>query len=117
MSRRAEHEIQHGEFLAGQDTELIWGWGTSAGRLRSTRRTTLIANGARLGPHAHVLEIGCGIGMFTEMFAQTGARIIAVDISPDLLKRARARNLPKDKVQFLEKRFEDCDVDGPFDAV
>jgi SAM-dependent methyltransferase len=40
-----------------------------------------------------------------------------VDISADLLKKAKSRNLPKDKVRFLEKRFEDCDVEGPFDAV
>jgi SAM-dependent methyltransferase len=42
---------------------------------------------------------------------------MAVDISSDLLERARARGLPADQVQFLEKRFEDCDIDGPFDAV
>ena len=55
--------------------------------------------------------------MFTEMFARSGAHIIAVDISPELLKKAEARNLPKEKVRFKEKRFEDCDVDGPFDAI
>jgi 2-polyprenyl-3-methyl-5-hydroxy-6-metoxy-1,4-benzoquinol methylase len=64
-----------------------------------------------------VLEIGCGTGLFTEMFAETGTRLVAVDISPDLLARARARALPPDRVQFLEKRFEDCEMDGPFDAV
>ena len=117
MSGRAEHEIHHGELLASKDTELIWGWGTPAGRVRATRRAQLIGKGAKLGPNVHVLEIGCGTGMFTEMFAQTRARIVAVDISPDLLKKADARNLPKDTVHFMEKRFEDCDVDGPFDAV
>jgi 2-polyprenyl-3-methyl-5-hydroxy-6-metoxy-1,4-benzoquinol methylase len=117
MSLRAEHEIHHGELLAGQDTELIWGWGTPAGRVRAMRRARLIQKGARLGPDAHVLEIGCGTGMFTEMFAQTGAIIIAVDISEALLKKAEARNLPKERVRFMQKPFEDCDVDGPFDAV
>ena len=117
MSGRAEHEIHHGELLASKDTELIWGWGTPAGRVRATRRAQLIGKGAKLGPNVHVLEIGCGTGMFTEMFAQTRARIVAVDISPDLLKKADARNLLKDTVHFMEKRFEDCDVDGPFDAV
>jgi SAM-dependent methyltransferase len=117
MSERAEHEIQHGEFLAGGDTEVIWGWGTPAGRARARRRAKLIEIGARLGPDSHVLEIGCGTGMFTEMFAQTGCTIIAVDISEALLKKAETRNLPKGKVHFLQKRFEDCNVDGPFDAV
>lgn len=117
MNRRTEHEIKHGEFLAGDDTELIWGWGTPAGRVRAERRAKLIVDGAGLGPNVHVLEIGCGTGMFTEIFARTGAWITAVDISPNLLKKAEARNLPKDRVRFTENRFEDCDMDGPFDAV
>lgn len=117
MSKRAESEIQHGEFIAGGDTELIWGWGTPAGRVRARRRAQLIEFGARLGPDSHVLEIGCGTGMFTEMFAQTGCSIIAVDISSALLKKAEARKLPKEKVSFIQKRFEECNVDGPFDAV
>lgn len=117
MNGQAEHEIQHGKFLASKDTELIWGWGTPAGRMRATRRAELIGRGARLGPGMDALEIGCGTGMFTEMFAQTGARIIAVDISADLIEKADARNLPKDKVRFIKKRFEDCHMDGPFDGV
>jgi 2-polyprenyl-3-methyl-5-hydroxy-6-metoxy-1,4-benzoquinol methylase len=55
--------------------------------------------------------------MFTEMFAASGATILAVDISPELLDKARLRKLPAGQVTFLERRFEDCDVVGPFDAV
>jgi SAM-dependent methyltransferase len=44
-------------------------------------------------------------------------RVLAVDISPELLAKARLRNLPAAQVTFLEKRFEDCEVDGPFDAI
>ncbi len=117
MDERAAHEIQHGEFLAQGETERIWGWDTPAGRVRAKRRAELIALGARLGAESQVLEIGCGTGGFTEMFAQTGCTIAAVDISPALLEKANARGLPKDRVRFMEKRFEDCDVDGPFDAV
>ena len=114
---RGEHEIAHGAELAKGDPELAWGWGTTAGRLRATRRAEMIASGAHLRPGVRALEIGCGTGLFTEMFARTGADLLAVDISADLLERARARNLPVQKVQFLEKRFEDCDIDGPFDAI
>ena len=42
---------------------------------------------------------------------------MAVDISSDLLEKAHLRDLPRHQVTFLQKRFEDCDVDGPFDAV
>jgi SAM-dependent methyltransferase len=51
------------------------------------------------------------------MFAATGATIVAVDISPDLLAKAEKRGLPRERVTFREKQFEDCDLDGPFDAI
>ncbi len=117
MSKKAENEIKHGEKLAGDHTELIWGWGTPAGRLRAARRAGFISSGAGMRPGTRALEVGCGTGMFTEMFAETGANLTAVDISGALLQKARARGLPRKRVRFLQKRFEDCDVDGPFDAV
>jgi len=114
---QAEREIAHGRRLATGDTERIWGWGTPAGRLRAMRRAELIARGAGLGPDVRALEIGCGTGLFTEMFAQTGADLLALDISGELLERARARHTAGDKVRFLEGRVEDSAVGGPFDAV
>jgi len=117
ISARAEREITHGKILAQNNPEIIWGWSSPAGKLRARRRANLIAKGANLKSEMKVLEIGCGTGFFTEMFAKTKARIVAVDISADLLEIARQRGLPTDQVQFLEKRFEDCDIDGPFDAI
>ncbi|RRR77576.1 MAG: class I SAM-dependent methyltransferase, partial [Candidatus Viridilinea halotolerans] len=55
--------------------------------------------------------------LFTEIFAATGATLVAVDISGEILNLARGRNLPTQQVTFLEKRFEECDVEGPFDAI
>jgi SAM-dependent methyltransferase len=115
--KRVENEIEHGRMLAESEAESIWGWGTPAGRVRAKRRADLIATGAGLGPNVRALEIGCGTGMFTEMFAQSGAQLVAVDLSGDLLKKARERGLPSDRVQFVEKPFEACDVEGPFDAI
>ncbi len=62
-----------------------------------------------------VLEIGCGTGMFTEMFAASGADLTAVDLSEDLLAIARRRGIPN--ARFLARPFETCEVEGPFDAV
>jgi len=112
-----DNEIEHGKKLSQQGAEFIWGWGSPAGKVRAEKRAALIAEGACLRPGIRVLEIGCGTGLFTQMFVQTGAYIIAVDISPDLLREARMRGLPEDSVEFLEKPFEECKVDGPFDAV
>ena len=114
-SSRISHEVDHGKYLASGIAEDTWGWGTPAGKLRAKRRAELILEGARIGPSSNVLEIGCGTGLFTERFVQSGANIIAVDLSPDLLALARRRKLLN--VQFLEKDFGDCELDGPFDAV
>jgi 2-polyprenyl-3-methyl-5-hydroxy-6-metoxy-1,4-benzoquinol methylase len=114
---RAEREIQHGIKLAHAGAEEVWGWGTPAGQRRAARRGRWIADGAGLKPGMRVLEVGCGTGNFTAMFAESGAHILAVDISPELLVLARERGLPEERVTFLEKRFEDCELHGPFDAV
>lgn len=114
---RTEREITHSRKISSRDTEKIWGWKTPSGKVRAKRRAELISESARLMPGIRALEIGCGTGLFTEMFAGTGARIVAVDISQELIEKARSRGLPANRVIFLEKRFEDCDLDGPFDAV
>jgi len=114
---RAKHEIEHGKMLAMGNTEVIWGWGTPAGQKRAKRRGTLLSQAAGLGPGVRALEAGCGTGMFTEMFAESGAEIVAVDISPDLIEKAKTRNLPPERVQFLCQSFEDAGLQGPFDAV
>lgn len=113
----AEREIAHGRRLAEGDPERIWGWGTPAGRLRARRRAELIARAADLGPGVRALEIGCGTGLFTEMFAESGADLLAIEISGDLLERARGRRIAGGRVRFLEGRFEESALAGPFDAV
>nr|MBC8392343.1 hypothetical protein [Deltaproteobacteria bacterium] len=70
-SSRIEREIHHGKRLASGDTEKIWGWGTPAGQIRARHRADLIVAGACLRPETIALEIGCGTGMFTAMFAES----------------------------------------------
>jgi 2-polyprenyl-3-methyl-5-hydroxy-6-metoxy-1,4-benzoquinol methylase len=118
INNRAKREIQHGEFLASEDTERAWGWGTPSGRARAKRRAEIIIAGARIGPESHVLEIGCGTGLFTEMFAETGCHIIGVDISGDLLEKARNRRKSKHRSFFLLRCFDQfCALRGPFDEI
>ncbi len=117
MTDRSAHEIAHGKLIAAAAPEDIWGWGTPAGKLRARRRADLVAQAAELGPGMQVMEIGCGTGMFTEMFAETGAQITAVDISPDLLEIAKGRNLPPEQVRFVCQRFEEVRLEQPLDAV
>jgi SAM-dependent methyltransferase len=114
---RVDRELAHGRKLAAHDPERIWGWGTPAGRRRAARRAALIARGARLGPGVRALEIGCGTGLFTELFSHTGAEVTAVELSGELLARARSRAIDASRVRFIEGQFEDLPIDAGFDAV
>lgn len=114
---RSEKEIAHGQVLLENDPEMIWGWETPAGRIRAKRRGRMIIEGGGVIPGTKVLEIGCGTGLFTEIFAATGAIITAIDISDELLNLAYLRNLPADRVIFLREQFEVFDFDSHFESV
>ena len=80
----------------------------------------LIGLGARLGPGARVLEIGCGTGLFTEMFARSGCSILARGAflrCPPREGEGARESCQKDTVRLTCGRFEDCGVGGAFDAV
>ncbi|MDG2306755.1 MAG: methyltransferase domain-containing protein [Candidatus Binatia bacterium] len=115
--RRAANEIAHGKHLAGQDPDLAWGWGSPAGRLRADRRAALIVEGGRVGANSRAVEVGCGSGLFTERFLRPGGKVVAVELSPDLLAYAQQRGLPPDQVRFVQGRFEDAEFGRDFDAV
>jgi len=116
VSQRGEREIAHGKKLSENCPEQIWGWRTPAGKIRAERRARLISTAAGLRSGMRALEIGCGTGLFTEYFARSGAQIVALDISEELLAAARQRNLPE-TVTFICSPFEALSDDDPFDAV
>ncbi|MDG4810184.1 class I SAM-dependent methyltransferase [Micromonospora sp. WMMD1120] len=79
---------------------------------------TDLATLAGLGPHARVLEIGCGTGQATLPLARLGCAVVAMDLSPDMVAVAR-RNLAQfPNVTVVTSAFEDWRPTGePFDAV
>lgn len=88
--RRIDREVEHGRRIAAHADD-VWGWETAAGRRRRDRRVRMLAAAAALGPRATVLELGSGTGGFTaELAGQTG-RLVGVEVSADLLAKARAR--------------------------
>ena len=88
MQERIAKEIQHGRFLAQHGAGEIWNWEGPAGKLRWVRRVKMLSNHVRVG--MQVLELGCGTGYFTRELARSGADIVAIDVSPELLAIARA---------------------------
>lgn len=97
MQERIAKEIQHGRFLAQHGAGEIWNWEGPAGKLRWARRVKMLSNHVRSG--LSVLELGCGTGYFTRELARSGANIVAVDVSPELLEIAAA-NCPAENVRY-----------------
>ena len=87
MTNRIAKEIQHGRFLAEHGAGEIWNWESPAGKLRWARRVKMLSG--HLKPEMTVLELGCGTGYFTRELARSGADIVAIDVSPELLEIAR----------------------------
>jgi SAM-dependent methyltransferase len=88
MQDRVTKEIRHGRFLAKYGAGEIWNWESPAGKLRWARRVKMLSK--HLGAGMRVLELGCGTGYFTRELARSGADIVAIDVSPELLEIARA---------------------------
>jgi 2-polyprenyl-3-methyl-5-hydroxy-6-metoxy-1,4-benzoquinol methylase len=114
ITERAANEIEHGKFLAAGQAESIWGWGSPAGEVRALKRGRKIITAAHIGPGVRALELGCGTGLFTQLFAQSGAHITANDISPELIDLANKQN---PGVEFVVGRFEDLSAAKPYDAI
>lgn len=115
MQERLAHEILHGRFVAQHGAEDIWNLESPAGKLRWARRVKMLSS--HLKPGMTVLELGCGAGYFTRELVGSGAHIVAIDISPELLEIAR-RNCSAPNVQFqIENAYALSHRDAVFDSV
>ena len=112
---RISREVQHGSFLAKRGAGEIWNWESPAGKLRWARRVKMLTS--HLKPGMTVLELGCGAGYFTQELVRSGADVVAIDVSPELLEIAR-RNCSAPNVQYqLENAYELTYGDDVFDSV
>jgi SAM-dependent methyltransferase len=72
-----------------------------------------------LRPGAHVLELGCGLGRFTEVLLNRGFECTALDLSNYLIDGLRDTLGGSPRLTPIVGRAEEVDVlaPGPFDAV
>lgn len=113
---RHAQEVLHGRRIH-ERAESLWGWETASGRLRAERRARFLIEHGAITAASYCLEVGCGTGVFTEKLARTGARIHAIDISPDLHEKARRRP-GCERVSFMVGNAETGEhITGPYDAV
>lgn len=92
----------------------------SLGATRCVRRhyaRTIEPLGLRKG--ARVLELGCGLGRFTELLLKDGYDVTALDLVGDLVERLRGALAGTGRLTLVTGRAEEATalVSGPFDAV
>ncbi|HEY6097777.1 MAG TPA: class I SAM-dependent methyltransferase [Anaeromyxobacter sp.] len=64
-----------------------------------------------------VLDAGCGPGLVAEAFLEAGCDVLGVDLSAEMIRRARARCARfGERARFEQRSLFDLDAAGPFDA-
>lgn len=76
----------------------------------------MVALAASLPAPASVLEIGAGLGMLAVACAALGHRVVATDLSPRAIERARART-PDANVLWIEDDITRSRLHGRFDLI
>src|SRR4051812_27587858 len=91
------------------DTERFWAGGEEA------LAAMLAATGApAIAPHETVLDLGCGLGRLTRPLAARARHVVAVDVSAEMLARARELNAGLGNVEWVHgdgRTLPDAEVD------
>jgi SAM-dependent methyltransferase len=77
------------------DMERFWGEG------EKDLETLLEIAGVEVEPGSRVLEIGCGVGRLTRGLAARAGQVVALDVSAEMLSRAREYNAELGNVTWL----------------
>lgn len=115
VDQRIEHEISHGRHLKSLWSGMFWYWETPAGKLRWRRRVKMLTS--HIASQMKVLEVGCGVGYFTEEIAKTNASLVGIDISPDLLEAARSRIKAPHVTLKVENAYAMSFAENTFDTI
>ena len=74
-----------------------------------------IVAGLEIRPGARVLDVGTGTGVLLPLLLEKGGRVVALDLSWEMLKRARAKSYP---VAYVQGDAQNLPLpDGAFDWV
>src|SRR5437773_3497886 len=112
---KIRRELQHGRFLAQHGAGEIWNWESPACKLRWARRVRMLSSHLKLG--MPVLELGCGTGTFARELARSGANVVAMDVSPELLEIANA-NCSAPNIQYqIQNAYALSYPEGAFDSI
>lgn len=99
------------------DVEQFWNGGPEA------LDRILDAVGLTIRPDETIVDIGCGVGRMTRALASRAARVIGIDVSSEMIARAREYNAGRASVEWIHgdgrslAPIADGSVDGCFSHV
>ena len=108
----AFHFVDNREPYKGADPDRFWREG------ERDLETLLSTLGATVRQDDVVLDLGCGVGRLTRVLARRAAHVIALDVSPEMLRRAQELNDTLNNVTWLLgdgeslTGVEDASLDG-----
>jgi SAM-dependent methyltransferase len=126
VDERVQREIEFGEaiverYLARQHgtaltspSDADW-WDTPGGKVRFERRIRMMA--PLLSKADRCLEIGSGLGLWTEAIAAHVKEVIGIDVSPALVRLCAGRGLPNVRLLVMDAHrleFPDESFDAAF---
>src|SRR5437764_1257647 len=68
-------------------------------------------------PCERALEIGCGTGAFSRRLAQRAPEVVALDLSPEMIRVARSHSAAAENLHFHVADFMSWDTRGSFDCI
>lgn len=112
----AEEGDYHRRYFAGPHRTRRIALGTTPSVQRHVAETV---DPLQLGSGARILELGCGLGRFTQALLDRGYRVTALDLSELLIDGLRSALGPSDRLEAVAGKAEDLATlaPGPFDAV
>jgi SAM-dependent methyltransferase len=69
---------------------------------------------AELGAGSAILDIGCGGGAWTDLFAQRYRRVVGIDQSAKMVAGARNRLMGRSNVELIEGNCLEVSIEGQF---
>lgn len=113
MNKRYKREIEH----FSKSDHIWWGARTFAGQKRYDQKLRLLRKCCGSLDNKKILEIGCGDGEFTKRLLKTKAKIIATDLTQDVIKRGK-RLITHENLKFELQNAESLGYrDNLFDIV
>lgn len=81
------------------------------------REVDFLVRALELAPGASVLDLACGAGRHSRTLAESGLRVLGVDRSRPLLRKAREQENHRPELRYLQADMRQLPLAGPFDAV